>query len=470
MLGQRWVNHYASMDKRGSVIERCQNRQQKLDAIARWYFNHVLESLPLMLQSALLLLGCALSRYLWEIDITLASVVLGTTSFGILVYLFIVVAGVTSDICPYQVPATSVIRRVPGLFHPTYTRFAKHSEVYGSSVAWWTGVSRLPTVKVIRNTLAYPFVLLIALAVDFASIAQATFRSLVGFARSRPFGTHPVPNQVFGHQATATGLDFRCSFWMLQTSSDKATKVPTLNFLGEILSIAGVNSTINSAVVLDCFDIFSSCFVTRDGGVAIVTRGSEQLAGISAMCFLRAFSSLSITEPTSIVIRDVRQRYEREFPSRVDLRGLPCPAVISAIHHLFVGPRDRTDINWRDYTPTTDELIPFSRALAQAAQVEYHKGGDQPKVPQWLIRFALHFLSQCPLPPTSVVVDCLLIVATDLGCTLPDNNRMAIEERYVYSSKTIVLLLILHQGVARTPLHLDNTEIRNHCFQQSTYT
>ena len=450
MLGKQWLNRYASIDMRGSAIERSQNRQRKLDGIVRWYFNHVLESLPLMLQIALLLLGCALSKYLWEIDTTLASVVLAVTSFGFFFYLFIVVAGATSESCPYQTPTTSVIRRIPGLLRPAYTRIVKHSEMYDSSVAWWTGASRLPVVQIVRNTLAYPFVLLIGLAVDAASVGRATFRSLVDFvhwARSRPFATHPTPHRGFDNQAIK--LDFRCLFWMLQTSSDKAIKVSTLNFLATILSFAGFNSTISSTVVVHCFNIFSSCFVTRDDGVAFVTRGSEQLAGISAVCFLRAFSSLSVREPTSTVIRDVRHRYERAFPSRIDSRhGLPRPIVISAIHHLFAEPRDRTEISWRIYHPTADELIPFSRALAQAAQLEHHRGRDQPKVPLWLIRFALRFLSQDPLPPTPVIVDCLTIIATELGCTLPDPNRTPFGERHVYTLKTTVFLLTLHQGAS----------------------
>ena len=64
MLGKQWLNRYASTDMRGTAIERSQNRQRKLDGIVTWYFDHVMESLPLMLQIALLLLGCALSRYL----------------------------------------------------------------------------------------------------------------------------------------------------------------------------------------------------------------------------------------------------------------------------------------------------------------------------------------------------------------------------------------------------------------------
>ena len=62
MLGKQWLNRYESVNMRGSAIERSRNRQWKLDGIDSWYFDHVMESLPLMLQVALLLLGCALSQ------------------------------------------------------------------------------------------------------------------------------------------------------------------------------------------------------------------------------------------------------------------------------------------------------------------------------------------------------------------------------------------------------------------------
>ena len=93
MLGKQWLNRYASIDMRGSAIERSQNRQRKFDGMVSWYFDHVMELLPLTLQVALLLLGCALSRYFWDINTTVASVVLGVTSFGLLFYFFIMIGG-----------------------------------------------------------------------------------------------------------------------------------------------------------------------------------------------------------------------------------------------------------------------------------------------------------------------------------------------------------------------------------------
>ena len=110
MLGKQWLNRYELTDMRGLTIERGQNRQRKLGGIVRWYFDFVLELWPLMLQIALLLLGCALTRYLWEISQTIALVVLVVTSFGLLFYICILVAGSVSDSCPYQTPGSRFIR------------------------------------------------------------------------------------------------------------------------------------------------------------------------------------------------------------------------------------------------------------------------------------------------------------------------------------------------------------------------
>jgi len=52
MLGKQWLNRYMSVDMRGSAVECSQHRHRKLDGIVCWYFNHVMESLPLMLQVA----------------------------------------------------------------------------------------------------------------------------------------------------------------------------------------------------------------------------------------------------------------------------------------------------------------------------------------------------------------------------------------------------------------------------------
>ena len=109
VLGKQWLNRYELKGLRGSDIERDQDRQRKLDGVEAWYFEAVMGSLPSMLQAALLLLGCALSLYLWGIDTIIASVVLGITSFGLIFYLLIIIAGVVTESCPYQTPASQFL-------------------------------------------------------------------------------------------------------------------------------------------------------------------------------------------------------------------------------------------------------------------------------------------------------------------------------------------------------------------------
>lgn len=424
MLGKQWLNRYVSVDMRGSAIERSQNRQRKLDGIVAWYFDYVMESLPLMLQVALWLLGCALSKYLWEIDTAVASVVVAVTSFGALFYFFIVVAGTTSDSCPYQVPATNVIRRIPGLLRSTRGLLAKNSEIYDMSDMWWGDVSSRSVVMIFITILLYPFMLLLTFPLDAFRLVRATFRALAASLRWTRRWSQDVAlaqNRFFGSQGTE--LDFRCISWMLQTSLDKVIKVSTLNFLLTILPFTGLDSSINSVVIINCLDVLSSCLVTI-GHEKMIARGSEQLAKMSAMSFLRAFSCLLSTEPTSSVIKNVRHRYERVFPRPCEVHGISSPFIMDAIHCLLASPGDQPKVDWRDYNPSVDELVPFSRVLARAAYSQFARQRARkdpyPNGYHWLIRFALRFLSQDPPPPISVTLDCLTIIAIDLGC---DSSR-----------------------------------------------
>jgi len=469
MLGKQWLNRYASIDMRGSAIERSQNRQRKLDGIIAWYFEHVLECLPLMLQVALLLLGCALSRYLWDISTAVASVVVSVTSLGMLFYLFIVAAGAASDGCPYQTPWTSTVRRLlHPLSHPLshlLPLLARHRTL----VRVLIGVEE--KCGTMTASLLLPPVILAAIATDAFLAGWTMFRLLVASARevrSWSGWALPVPEQALDYQVTA--LDFRCISWILRTSLDKTINLLTLKFLKTILATPGFNADI----AVGCFIAFSSCFVIDNHGWISVTRGSEQLADMSAMCFLRVFSSLLITTPTSSTIEDVRQRYLRTFTFFATLQDSPYHLPVNTVHRLFrtnvlrhmVTTEDyhtdlkRThfpDLSWTCYNPPLDELIPFAQALAQVAQSEYQscERGNR-KVPRWLLRFALRFLSQDSLPPISVVINCLTILATDLGCNVSDISSMPSNEKCVHTPTTTASLLTLHQHAARTTFQPDN--------------
>ena len=110
MLGKQWLNRYRQNETRGSTADRSRMREKKLTGIETWKFHIIMEALPLILQSALVLLGFGLSRYLWEVNRSVSSVVIGFTAFGLLFYALIVTVSIFSFVCPYQTPFSLIIR------------------------------------------------------------------------------------------------------------------------------------------------------------------------------------------------------------------------------------------------------------------------------------------------------------------------------------------------------------------------
>ena len=446
MLGKQWLNRYASVDMRGSAIERSQNRQRKLDGIVTWYFDHVMEALPLMLQIALLLLGCALSRYLWEINTTIASVVIGVTSVGVLFYLFIVVAGAAFVSCPYQTPSARILRsipdiislipdtfhyipHIPGILHSILSTLIEQSWSY-SVIMFWGEESTHSQTNIV-NTLLSILLLPILLILD-------TIHLLV----TLPQRLHLSLQQGSEHQAAV--LNLRCILWTLQTSLDGPVRLLTLNYLTTTKL-----TYFDPTLVGVCLNILIGCTSTSHMGV-VITPGSEQLAKVSALCCLHTLSHLVAMDPIPRTLEHVRQQYARTFPIRANNCPIPFFHTLGAIHCILYSthfepenilhhkqkvtswryhdqlsshssrspslsrPSSPGWQNWWDgYRPSSDEYVIVAHALAKVAKFEYQRNGCR-KVPRWLLCFALRSLSQSPLPPTSVVINCLSIIALDL--------------------------------------------------------
>ena len=478
MLGKQWVNRYASVDVRGSAIERGQNRQQKLDGVFSWYFDHVMESPPLMLQAALLLLGFALSRYLWEINTTVASVVLGFTSAGVLFFLFIVIAGACSTSCPYQTPGAQLLRQVPGplrqfldalrrvldalrrtpgtiyqvlvvpyrvpdplrrvpgflrrvpdtlRYIPDTIRRVPHTfhqvfyPLVEGSICFRTlkrarGSLRKPSL--VHNSTAFLFILLLPVWLTMDACMAIPWL-LVWFSR---------PLERGSERQTAL-LDLRCILWTLQTSLDEPVRLSTLNYVASTTL-----ADFDPALVVGCFNVLLGCVKAIDGQ-AVIAQGMEQLAAVSSMCCLQTLSHLMATDPTSRVLEDTGRRYIMAFPRGTHLNNLSISHILHAIHRLF--NLDATSrywqtikqlLQWEGYEPPSAEHVIVAHAFVNVARSRY-RGGGYGRVPRWILRFTLHSLSQSPLPSTSAVADCLSIIAITLDCD--PLNTTASSERCV---------------------------------------
>jgi hypothetical protein len=424
MLGKQWLNRYDSADMRGTVVERSQNRQRKLDGIIKWYFNNVMELLPLMLQAALLLFGCALSRYLWEVNRTIASVVIGVTSFGALSYIFIVIAGTAFESCPYQTPGAHILRHhvLPAL--RSISSNFKASTCYQVSTRWWEELEE-PWYS-ISNFAYWPLFLFLVLPIllvfDVYRLGRTILRSLVTFGRTvhHRFTTTALRTRDLDQQTIIS--DLQCISWMFQTSLDKAFHLSALKYLAAIPELA----SLNPALVLSCFSIFASC-VNAIGLELVVVEGSQQLATLSAGCLFRTLRHLSLTDPKSSILVDLRRRYNSVFPiDAVRFDGLPIRYMMVALDILF-RPEPEMPIWWtqrNDNRPSPQEHIHLAWCIAEAARVRGKRGYHE-VVPYWVFRFILDSLSQDPPPPLSVIADCLKAIAFDLHCDF------SIDDRYV---------------------------------------
>jgi len=429
MLGKQWLNRYASIDMRGSAIERNQNRQQKFDGIVTWYFDTVMESLPLMLQFALLLLGCALSRYLWEVDTTVASVVIGVTSFGVAFYAFFVVAGTTSISCPYQTPGAYALRHISALALGALSSAFSLSEVVSWVTIWWnrakdTSECSIECAAMLSTfTLLLPIFLLISLAIDIYQLARAMVRAsaasaLGWFHRAR------------GWASQTAALDLQCISWILRTSLDKTILLLTLRLLETMIMPTSFDSDLVSA----CLDILAGC-VSNASSKVVILQGSEELAELSALCCLSMLSHITTVDPASSAFKGVRGRYAKTFLIETDFGDLPSYHRFCVIHNVFHPSHKwhqgldrytrRPKIQWRDYKLSSPE----HNVLVRLAQFEYQRR-QRKKVPRWILHYAHHLLSLVPLPPVSVVADCLSIIAMDLGRTA--SNTASLDERYVH--------------------------------------
>ena len=108
-LGKQWLSRYLR-HAGASVVERCGDRQRKYDGLERWPFRLFIESLPIMLQTALCLLACGLSRYMWSLNTSVARVIISFAVLAMLFFIRIVVAGTWSYECPFQTPASTGLR------------------------------------------------------------------------------------------------------------------------------------------------------------------------------------------------------------------------------------------------------------------------------------------------------------------------------------------------------------------------
>ena len=267
MLGKQWLNRYGQNETHGSAADRSRVRGRKLDGIEAWKFHIVMESLPVILQCALVLLGFALSRYLWDVSRSVSSVVIGFTSVGLLFYLSIVTVSALSSNCPFQTPLSLAIRFIIDLAAP-----------------YWRNLRRIfepkqrppqPGMQSARHDL--PF--------SVNSIGRGDkviINTAVGDAPvvvQFPWLVAPLFIQEVG--AEGDRMDARCITRMLVMSTDPYAVTSTMDFIPEIIWHSGIKDVPLKRI----YDILMDCF-NFSGPKPFVVPALRNVAYLSARAFV----------------------------------------------------------------------------------------------------------------------------------------------------------------------------------------
>ena len=268
MLGKQWLNRYLRHSG-GSMIERCGDRQRKFDGLERWSFHLFVESLPVMLQVALLLLACGLCRRLASVNTSVAGVLIALTAVGVLFYLVIVVAGTSSYACPFQTPASTALRRLWAKIRPHTTPLVgpiiAGAHIFGvlSSNIWYSFWEKVVVLirfythrfkrAVVRMTLNFNHWIRVTLRPRRRVRHPSPDASLRGIRESprMPPGPNPPPHynnpsllsdssepwlmqEDMGTIRETNAKDVRCVSWILRNITDPEALDAAIRFAGRI--------------------------------------------------------------------------------------------------------------------------------------------------------------------------------------------------------------------------------------------
>ena len=242
MLGKQWVNRYLR-NRGGSAADKSRDRQRKLDGFERWHFRITIESLPVMLQFALLLLGCALSRYLWTISRTVAGVTIAVTLFGVTSYVFLSFAATLYYNCPYQTPPSILTRRV--------IRFLSRSEAAFPRLLRFL-IALLPSVKNPGRVVGYLYYGVRGVLVNFGCVP-----AVAGEAEHIPLTIVATsPARIFEEISINWDVcraDVRCISWVLDSTTDADVIFSTVRFAADLIWYPEIVGALSPHILADHF-------------------------------------------------------------------------------------------------------------------------------------------------------------------------------------------------------------------------
>jgi len=318
MLGKQWVNRYLR-NRGGSAADKSRDRQRKLDGFKKWHFHLVIESLPVMLQLALLLLGCALSQYLWMISRTVAGVVAAMTLFGITSYVLFTLAATLYYNCPYQTP--------PSILTRTIIRYLKCSDVafarsLRSFLASFTPIRNLR--RVLRRLRSG-----VRTVLRGFDCASATAEGAEDIPLAVVTATFPWDFKGISIDWEVSRADARCISWILDSTTDTDVIFSTVRFAADTIWYPETVGALSPHVLAD---LLSDCLL--DGQVI---PGKSEHAGSIGMALASVLSTQLCMEPEDEGLRELCERIPPYIRGSSPMYEPTPPLVAAALLGLVAG-------------------------------------------------------------------------------------------------------------------------------------
>ena len=282
--------HRYLRNRGGSAADKSRERQRKLDGFKKWHFHLAIESLPVMLQLALLLLGCALSQYLWTISRTVAGVIAAMTLFGITSYVFFTLAATLYYNCPYQTP--------PSILTRTIIRYLKCSDVaFARSLrSFFASFTPIRNLRRVLRRLRFG--------------VRTVLRSFCG-ASAAAEGAEDIPLAVVMALPTwdfkgipidweVCEADARCISWILDSTTDTDVIFSTVRFAADTIWYPEIAGALSPHVLAD---LFFDCLLD---GWPIPSKSEH--AGSIGMALASVLSTRLCMEPEDKGLRELRER------------------------------------------------------------------------------------------------------------------------------------------------------------------
>ena len=252
VLGKQWILYYTRATTWGNIVDRGKERQVKLVGLQKWGLHLIMESLPVMLQFALLLFGIALAVYLWDLNVSIAEVVLVAASVGLIFYTCITVAATIWSDCPFQTPLSVLLPKVLPWAKEFTTLVRVRSRRKATSlllrIERMVGHGRLtiPLGRLFKTFTGEPNIPNDTGNGAFSKRYPMTFSNPI-FWRQDPLFTSSVPGDI----AASAG------FWLLENSTDFSAASAVAAVCSEIQWPSHYHST---TALIRLRDTYEECF------------------------------------------------------------------------------------------------------------------------------------------------------------------------------------------------------------------